>query len=305
MAIETDILIPSLDSTSAESVVPVVRPTFPGIAIGLIRLTRPDNIILVWLAVLTGAITGSDPVTEWSALFLAAFAVSSIASGGYVLNDILDIGSDRINKPYRPLVTGRVEIPIAVAWVVLLLAAGIAISIFLPVTCLYISLLLVTMVLIYDFWGKGQPLVGNLMTAIMVGLAFPVGSLAGGMGWWGLVPGLLAFLLHVPLEIIKDLQDIPGDRECGLHTWPLIAGDFAARRLARMALILILIILPLPTITGWLGLGYLAIAIPGVGIPAIVLVRRLSQQMDSAGYLAQVRLIKFSIVLGLFALLAG
>ncbi len=302
---EADILIQSLDSAPAESAARIAHNTFPDIAIGLIRLTRPGNVFLIGLAVLAGAVTGSDPVTEWSILCLAAVAVSLIAAGGYVLNDILDIGSDRINKPGRPLVAGIVNIPVATAWVVLLLAAGIAISSFLPVTCFYISLLLVTMALLYDFWGKGQPLVGNLMTAVMAGLAFPMGSLAGGLGWWGLVPGVLAFLLHIPLEIIKDLQDIPGDRKCGLRTWPLVAGDSVARRSAQMVLVLILIVLPLPTINGWLGLGYLAVAIPGVGIPTILLIRRLSNQLDSAGYFEQVRLISRCVVLGLLALLVG
>lgn len=305
MPTETDIPVRSLDSAPAEPVAQMAHTAFPGKAIGLIRLTRPGNIFLLGLAVFAGAITGSEPVTEWSTLFLAAVAVSLIAAGGYVLNDILDIDSDRINKPDRPLVMGNVNIPVAVVWAVLLLAAGMAISTFLPVTCIYISLMLLIMVLLYDFWGKGQPLVGNLMTAVMVGLAFPVGSLAGGLGWWGLVPGALAFLLHIPLEIIKDLKDIPGDRKCRLRTWPLVAGDPIARRSAQMGLIFMLIILPLPTINGWLSLGYLAIAIPGVGIPAIVLIRRLSRQLDFAGYSAQVRLIKWCVVWGLLALLVG
>jgi 4-hydroxybenzoate polyprenyltransferase len=305
MNTDSDIYMTAFDSSSTELAAPIKHTAFHVTVIGLIRLIRPDNVFLIGLAVLAGAITGSGPLTEWPALCLAAFAVSLIASGGYVLNDILDIGSDRINKPDRPLVTGIVTIPAAALWALLLLVAGIAISTILPITCLFLSLFLVSMALLYDFWGKGQPLIGNLMTATMVGLAFPMGSLAAGLGWWGLVPGALALLLHIPLEIVKDLQDMPGDRECGLRTWPLVAGDSIARRSAQMALILILIVLPIPAFYGWLGLGYLVVAIPGVGIPIIVLIRRLSQQQDSAGYYAQVRMIKRCVVAGLLALLLG
>ncbi len=281
------------------------QTTLLNATIGLIHLTRPGNVLLIGLAVLAGALTGPNPVAGWTTLGWAALALPLIAAGGYVLNDVLDVCSDRVNKPNRPLVQGAVRIPTAILWAVLLLGAGTAAAASLPETCLYISLLLLGMVILYDLWGKGQPLVGNLIASIMVGLAFPVGSLAGGQGWWGLVPGVGAFLLHMPLEIIKDLEDMPGDRKQGLRTWPLVAGESAARHLAQLILIVLLLALPLPTISGWMGLRYLVVAVLGVGVPTALVIRHLNRQADAAGNTALVQALKRCVIVGLLALVIG
>lgn len=274
-------------------------------AIGLFLLTRPWNVFLIGLAVLAGALIGPDTVDSWTTLGRAALTLCLIAAGGYALNDVFDVGSDRVNKPLRPLVRGAVGMPAAAFWAVLYLAAGAATAASLPSTCFSISLMLLGMVVLYDVWGKGQPLVGNLMTSIMVSSAFPVGSLAGGQGWWGLVPGVLAFLLYVPMEILKDLEDMPGDSVKGYRTLPLVIGEQIARRLAQLVLIILLLILPFPVIQGWMGPGYLAVAILGVGIPIAALIWRLNLHEDAAGYKGHARIIKRCVVTGLLALLIG
>ena len=305
MSTDSSVTAQSGNSTTTEPEVLQRQTTLLDAAIGLFILTRPWNVFLIGLAVLAGTLIGPDNVDSWTTPGRAALTLSLIAAGGYVLNDIFNVGSDRVNKPFRPLARGVVGIPTAVLWAVLYLAAGAVTATSLPGTCFYISLILLGMVILYDVWGKGQPLVGNLMTSIMVSSAFPVGSLAGGQGWWGLVPGVLAFLLYVPIEILKDLEDMPGDRVQGFRTLPLVIGEHIARRLAQLVLIVLLLALPFPVIKGWMGPGYLAVATLGVGIPIAVLIRRLNLQEDAAGYKGLARIIKRCVVVGLLALLVG
>jgi 4-hydroxybenzoate polyprenyltransferase len=139
----------------------------------------------------------------------------------------------------------------------------------------------------------------------MVGLAPPVGSLATGQGWWGLIPGVGAFLLHIPLEMIKDLRDMPGDRLANQKTLPIVSGENLARRISQAFLIILLPVLSIPAIAGWLNPEYLAVAMPGVGIPSVILIKRLNSQLDTAGYHSLIVLLKWGVVLGLLALLIG
>ena len=40
---------------------------------------------------------------------IAAFCVFMVTSGGNILNDVVDVESDRKNHPKRPLVTGKIS----------------------------------------------------------------------------------------------------------------------------------------------------------------------------------------------------
>lgn len=271
----------------------------------LLRLTRPPNVGLAAISVVIGAVTGSLSVAAWSPVLWAALSAALVTAGGNTLNDVADVAVDRINKPGRPLPSGAISTAAAAWWAGLLMAGGVASSYPLPAACRLIVLFAVAAICAYNFWGKGQPLIGNLMVSIISGLAFFYGSLAADRVWWGLIPGVLAFFFHFGREIIKDLEDMEADRTGGLRTWPLVGGEAAARHTAQAVLIVLLLILVLPTLQGWLAVGYLIVAVVGLGIPVAVIVIGLHRQPDTAAYRRYQLILKWDMLVGLAAILLG
>jgi geranylgeranylglycerol-phosphate geranylgeranyltransferase len=271
----------------------------------LFLLTRPLNLILFALVVVVGGMMASGPITEWGMLAWAALAVSLVGAGGNVLNDLTDVPVDRVNRPQRPLAKGTISPQLAKTWVILLLGGSVASAIPLAPICQVIMILAVATVLLYDLWGKEQPLFGNLMVALLIGMAFPFGSLAAAASWGGVIPGVLAFLMILAWEIIKDLEDIVGDRVGGRNTWPLSAGESVARRSAQLALLALFVAIALPVLSGRLGIAYLSLAFVGVGVPVLIIIVRLSRSGSASTYAKMALILKWCTIPGLLALMAG
>lgn len=96
-----------------------------GVVRGLVRAARPRQ----WVKngfVFVPAAFGGVLLTHLGSVVLAAVAFSLAASGLYLINDVRDRESDRLNERTRrrPIASGQVGVPVAVVTGVLLLAAG-------------------------------------------------------------------------------------------------------------------------------------------------------------------------------------
>jgi len=271
----------------------------------LIAITRPLNVVIAAIAVVIGAITALGLPDDWSLVLWAVLSASLVTAAGNTLNDVADVEVDRVNKPHRPLPGGFISVRTAKWWAIVLMTGGVALAWFLPIPCRIIVLTAAVVIVAYDMWGKGWSLAGNIVVSLVSGMAFIYGSLAVGHGLWGFIPGVMAFFFHFGREIIKDLEDLDADGTAGLKTWPLLAGDRVARRTAQAILVVLVLILALPTIFGWLGMLYLVIVIPGVAIPVLAVITRLSREQTPQVYGRLQMVLKWDMLLGLAAVLAG
>ena len=112
-----------------------------------IQIIRPVNCIMsafaVYIAaIISGAIFfGTYPTIEFTYALLTTFLV---CAGGMVVNDIFDIEADKINKPKRPLPSGKIKVRTAKTYAAILFIIGVAISYFINnLYRLYILLLYV------------------------------------------------------------------------------------------------------------------------------------------------------------------
>lgn len=270
-----------------------------------IRLTRPHNVVIAGVAVLVGGVVGPDPVGSRGVLAWAMISAALITAAGNTLNDVADVQIDRVNKPDRPLASGAIGIRSGIAFSVLLFAGGLAAAYPLPAGGRVIAAVAVALICLYDLWGKGQPLAGNGLVAVVSSTAFVYGGVAVGQGAWGLIPGGLALFFHLAREIIKDLEDMHADRTAGLRTWPLVAGEHIARRTAQAVLLLLLVALIVPVLAEWLGNAYLIIALAGVGVPVALVIRGLAIDREPAFYGRLALFLKWDMLVGLAAVLAG
>jgi len=270
-----------------------------------ILITRPHNVAIAAVAVTAGALTGSATILHPSQIFWAAVAAALITAGGNTLNDVADLAVDAVNKPNRPLPSGRLDPKAALVLAIVLFAAGLAATLPLPPACRLIAAASVGLIVFYDLWASGSTLIGNLVVSLLTGTAFLFGSLAAGTGAWGLIPGVFAFFFDLGREVVKDLEDCEADRTGGLTTLPITAGEGVARRTAIAALLILLALLPVPSLAGWLAFPYLPIVLAGVGIPVAIVIAGLRRPREAAVYRRFQIIMKVDMIVGLLAILSG
>jgi 4-hydroxybenzoate polyprenyltransferase/phosphoserine phosphatase len=172
-----------------------------GIARELVRLIRVHQWLknmLVFVPLLTSfRITETSGVCE---AVMAFIAFSLCASATYVLNDLLDIQSDRAHprKCFRPLASGRVPISvgIAVAAATLWLGLGVAAAQSFALTAVVSAYLVITTA--YSWYLKTRVLLDVIVLAGLYTLRIIGGAIAIGVptSVW-----LLAFALFVFLSL--------------------------------------------------------------------------------------------------------
>ena len=262
-----------------------------------IELPRPINCLITFGSVLLGGWLGIHRITE--PLLFAALSAALITAGGNALNDLCGITEDRINKPHRPLPSGRLSPGFARIEMGIFLLAGILLALPLPIPALAIALTAVTSLIFYNIYLKRVPLIGNLIISALGGLAFLYGGAAVENISAPWLIASFAFLFHLGRELLKDLEDSAGDRQLSGSTVPISWGENIARILITGIFAILIITTPLPTLLGIYSSIYLSLILLLNFLLIFVLIRLW--QKDTLGYLNN--LLKAGMLLGLAAFL--
>ena len=123
----------------------------------------------------------SEPQAMLSAL-IAFAAMSVLASGTYLINDLFDLGDDRRHwsKRERPLASGRMRITQGVAASAVLIAAGLAAGAVLGTTSLLLLAFYMAATLAYSLYLKRQPIVDAFTLAVLFTTRLGLGIAAVG-----------------------------------------------------------------------------------------------------------------------------
>jgi geranylgeranylglycerol-phosphate geranylgeranyltransferase len=92
----------------------------------------------------------------------------------------------------------------------------------------------------YSAVFKRTIIVGNVVVALMTGMAFIYGAVVVGNLNRALVPALFAFLINLAREVIKDIEDVEGDRKEHAITLPVKYGTRPALWLASVSILLLI-----------------------------------------------------------------
>ncbi len=190
---------------------------------GYLQILRPLNLGILFLAVFLGGFVSGD-IAPFQKLLLACVSATLIAGGGNAINDVFDLEIDKINKPSRPLPQGLLTPPQAIAYSIFLFLLGIFVSGWIHLYAFCIALVCALLLFLYSWKLKQTVLWGNLTVAFLGGIAFVYGGLAVGNIKTPLWVGLFAFLFHWAREIMKDIEDILGDKTKGVQTLPIRYG---------------------------------------------------------------------------------
>jgi geranylgeranylglycerol-phosphate geranylgeranyltransferase len=199
--------------------------------------------------------------------WIAAAIVALVAAGGYAINDYYDISIDAVNKPWRPIPSGRVTPREARILALTLMGTGVCVAMLVgPLSTLYA---LAAAVLLHEYsrWIKRSGFWGNVVVAFNSASSIVFGGLvfceaSGRMEALPpvLLPAAYAFLLVLGREIVKGIEDYRGDMVGGVKSLAVILGPRRAAIIAATVLWLVVAVSPLPFVKGWYGLGYLILA---------------------------------------------
>ncbi|EMA49800.1 MULTISPECIES: geranylgeranylglycerol-phosphate geranylgeranyltransferase [Halococcus] len=226
---------------------------------GLFELTRPINAVAAGALTFIGAfvVGGLDRPAMVAA---AAGATVLAVAAGNTMNDYFDREIDRINQPDRAIPRGAVTPREALVSSLVLFAGAVALSLFLPLLAVAIAVVNLLALVAYTELFKGLPGVGNAVVGYLGGSTFLFGAAAVGRVTAAVVVLFaLAALSTVAREIVKDVEDLAGDREEGLKTLPIAVGERTALWLAVGLLAVALAASPLPYVQGTFGWPYLVV----------------------------------------------
>ncbi len=271
--------------------------------VAFIRLMRPLNGFITALSVCVGALTAGVFPPDLNIL-LAATSASLVAAAGYVFNDVLDLNIDRLNRPARPLPAGRISLKTATLGAQLLSLLGLSMAWWLNPTLGFFASVVAGSLFLYSVYLKVKPLWGNLMVAILAASAFPFGALAAGSWGRSWIPALFAFLFHLGREIIKDLEDLEGDRRNGAQTLPIRWGSARAGMLATIVFLSLVPVVLFPWFSGLYSWHYLLPALLVNALTGLALLKLWQVRFEPKDTKVS-RLLTGGMILGLGTIVVG
>ena len=236
-----------------------------------LELMRYENCLMAGFAAVIGTLIAfniliSDASGSYSPenfpLFysgLVFLVVLLISGAGNTINDYFDVRIDSINRPDRPIPSGRATLKEALYFSYTLFSLGTLLAFWINLICGFIALFNSLLLIFYAKTLKGTLLLGNLSIGYLTGSTFLFG--ASVFGFEGLevlfVLFLLAALAITAREIVKDIEDIEGDKVEGADTLPIRVGAKKAGYLAVFIGLLAVLLSPLPYFMQMLGVRYL------------------------------------------------
>lgn len=178
-------------------------------------------------------------------LLLMVLSTVLIAAGGNLMNDRVDVDADEWNKPGKNQVGKAISIALADKLSVGLMMSGLVVGVILTAALgelLYGGLFVLPIALLWWYNNKlqGKVVFGNLIVSFLAGYSFlllaflnlagidagsVVSATASRYVWIGAgIFAGFAFFTTLVREIVKDTQDMRGDKKVGQRTLPILIG---------------------------------------------------------------------------------
>ncbi len=212
------------------------------------RLIRLLNLLVIVLTmtVVQMFLTHNQPFDKTNFILLVISTVL-IAAAGNIINDYFDVKADRVNKPNRLIIGKYIKRRWAMVlhWFFNVIGLFIALYVGYVLQNIWIPLiafLSINLLWFYSAYYKRKPLIGNVIVSLLIGVLpiyvllfnLPIENYIYSDGshiiyaryYIDMVAlvSVLAFLLNLIREIVKDIQDVRGDMRLGAQTLPIKYG---------------------------------------------------------------------------------
>lgn len=240
-----------------------------------LEIIRPGNAIMAAIAVILMMFVGHYYDL---AIILCALIVFVSTGAGNTINDVFDYKIDKINKPNRPIPSGRISLKNARNYSYLLFGIGIILSIIdsYLVNSIWPSVIVIPAVIIMYLYAKNlkvMPLLGNITVAILTGFCFVIAGTVIACAteslnilFISIYLGLFAVFMTLAREIVKDMEDIEGDKLEGARTFPILYGKRIPSFISIILIVATTLICPILYIFKIFNISYMIIMI----IPIVI-----------------------------------
>ena len=246
--------------------------------IAFLKLIRLPNLLIIAFTQYMIRICLIQPILQLSGMelqmhqwefALLVLATAFVSAGGYIINDYFDVRIDNINKPDEMVIDKGVKRRIAMGAHAVLSSLGVAIGIFLAwrsnilLSGGVLFALSVIGLWFYSTTFKYKFLTGNIIISLLTAMVpfmivlfeIPKAIVAYNAqliqqqekyGFaitttillWSAAYAVFAFALSMIREMIKDMEDIPGDKEYGCRTIPIVLGIKKAKMILYFFILL-------------------------------------------------------------------
>jgi 4-hydroxybenzoate polyprenyltransferase len=183
-------------------------------------------------------------------LIFVLICVSSvlIAAAGYIINDYFDLNIDQVNKPDKLIVDKVIKRRWTIFWHIVFSLTGVALGFYVDYTTRiwllgFSNAVCVFLLFIYSTSLKRRFLIGNILISLLTSWVILV------VAWCEynhlikinsslpadkilrdtfLYAGF-AFVISLVREVVKDMEDVEGDRKYGCKTMPILWGMNATK----------------------------------------------------------------------------
>ncbi|WP_310993249.1 geranylgeranylglycerol-phosphate geranylgeranyltransferase [Aequorivita marina] len=213
--------------------------------LNLIRYQNLLFIALVQVLIKYALFPAFNVDTSLNALDFALLILASlcIAAAGNVINDVYDVAIDKVNKPKKVLIGNKISETFANRLYIILNVIGVGVGFYLSNSIQkpgFAALFIIISALLYLYasYLKSVFLVGNLVVSILVAMSLlivpifellpaitPENQASQTVGFKIVLNyALFAFYINLIREIVKDLEDINGDKKGEMNTLPIVLG---------------------------------------------------------------------------------
>ncbi len=271
---------------------------------GYFLLARPFNVLIAVFSIFIAAFI-CRALHMWDKVMWACISGGFIIVAANAINDYFDIDIDRINKPNRPLPAGMITTKEAFMFSLTCFALGILTSVGINAMAILIACLSCVLLYAYSAKLKRTVISGNLTVSFITALAFIYGGAAVQQLRAVLIPAGFAFLMHFGREIIKDMEDVEGDRRENAVTLPVRFGFRPAQVAVTVVFVMLIMATLLPFLFRIYGAVYFLVVMLGVNSVLIISIYYIWKNPLKHVLKRLSIVLKADMLVGLFAIYAG
>ncbi len=233
-----------------------------------LKIMRPGNCLMGAAGMFLAALAGSGPESLshfTNELILSALIVIAFTGAGNSLNDYFDREVDKVAHPKRPIPSGKIAPRSALVFSGTLFSVALIMSLFVNLWSVAIVVTSIAVMVGYEEFLKAEGIAGNLAISWLTAALFLFGGAAVlklDLAW---ILGALAFLATLGREIVKDVEDIEGDRGTR-RTLPMRIGKARAGIIGSLAFGGAVLLSPAPYINDLLSIWYVPVVAVADGI---------------------------------------
>ena len=205
-----------------------------------------------------------EPKINGLNLLFIILASVCIAGAGNIINDYFDVNIDVINKPNKVIINQFINRRWAIFWHLILSAIGIGLSfhVAIKINFIWIGILnsiAVLLLFIYSASLKKKFIIGNIIISLLTAwvlivlmlpeyfelIKYRIFSLENYYKIFrlGILYATFSFIISLIREVIKDIEDVDGDRQNGCKTMPIVLGINSTKVFISVWLIVIIALL--------------------------------------------------------------